>query len=68
MRTKKLLTLAIVLLALAGVWPVNLVNAWVPHIDVEKYVSVNGGANWHDADTPPTPRCCRVARRSGSDL
>ncbi len=26
-----------------------------PVIDVEKYVSVDGGANWFDADTPPGP-------------
>ena len=27
-----------------------------PAIDVEKYVSVDGGATWQDADTPPGPQ------------
>jgi len=29
--------------------------AGVPEIDIEKYVSVDGGVNWLDADTPPYP-------------
>ncbi len=27
-----------------------------PALDVEKYVSVDNGATWHDADTPPGPQ------------
>ena len=28
----------------------------LPEIDLEKYVSVDGQATWHDADTPPGPQ------------
>jgi hypothetical protein len=30
-------------------------GATEPSIDIEKFVSVDGGLTWHDADTPPGP-------------
>jgi hypothetical protein len=55
MEKKKLLPIVIVLSALVFVWQTDSANAIFANIDVEKYVSVDNRATWHDADVPPGP-------------
>ena len=35
--------------------PAHYFGATAPSIDIEKYVSVDGGVTWHGADSPPGP-------------
>ncbi len=55
MKLRRWLPLVTIVAILTTLWCTDLVSAMWPGIDIEKWVSVDDGSSWHDADSPPGP-------------